>query len=158
MPTSTWPPPPQAPPSCRLPLALPRFSGARRWSLSCRVPRRHALTGIHLDRRWLLIRPHRQHFLHRSRKSRNRITTTLPLAPGLPHSQRRAACRLLLQVQSRRSRPEAQVLTSRLLALLNSSNVLDRDQLCIQEGQAVWSSTSTSASSALMATPSMPQR
>ncbi len=34
--------------------------------------------------------------------------------------------------------PEAQVLTSRLLALLNSSNVLDRDQLCIQEGQAVW--------------------
>ncbi|TKY88120.1 hypothetical protein EX895_002830 [Sporisorium graminicola] len=33
---------------------------------------------------------------------------------------------------------EAQVLTSRLLALLNSSNVLDREQLCIQEAKAVW--------------------
>lgn len=33
---------------------------------------------------------------------------------------------------------EAQVLTSRLLALLNSSNALDRQQLCIEEGKAVW--------------------
>ncbi|KAJ9475587.1 putative Exosome complex component RRP45 (putative) [Pseudozyma hubeiensis] len=33
---------------------------------------------------------------------------------------------------------EAQVLTSRLLALLNSSNVLNREQLCIQEATAVW--------------------
>ncbi|CDU22546.1 related to Exosome complex exonuclease RRP43 [Sporisorium scitamineum] len=33
---------------------------------------------------------------------------------------------------------EAQVLTSRLLALLNSSNVLNREQLCIQEAKAVW--------------------
>ncbi|SPO31199.1 related to Exosome complex exonuclease RRP43 [Ustilago trichophora] len=33
---------------------------------------------------------------------------------------------------------EAQVLTSRLLALLNSSNALDREQLCIEQGKAVW--------------------
>ncbi|CBQ69873.1 related to Exosome complex exonuclease RRP43 [Sporisorium reilianum SRZ2] len=33
---------------------------------------------------------------------------------------------------------ESQVLTSRLLALLNSSNVLDREQLCIHEAKAVW--------------------
>ncbi|SNX86718.1 related to Exosome complex exonuclease RRP43 [Melanopsichium pennsylvanicum] len=33
---------------------------------------------------------------------------------------------------------EAQVLTSRLLALLNSSNVLDMQQLYIEHGKAVW--------------------
>lgn len=33
---------------------------------------------------------------------------------------------------------EAQVLTSRLLGLLNSSAVLDREQLCVEEGKAVW--------------------
>ncbi|KIS66474.1 uncharacterized protein UMAG_10747 [Mycosarcoma maydis] len=33
---------------------------------------------------------------------------------------------------------EAQVLTSRLLALLNSSNLLDRQLLCIQDAIAVW--------------------
>ncbi|KAJ1021683.1 hypothetical protein NDA16_003819 [Ustilago loliicola] len=33
---------------------------------------------------------------------------------------------------------EAQVLTSRLLALLNSSDVLDREQLCIESGKSVW--------------------
>lgn len=35
-------------------------------------------------------------------------------------------------------RDEAQVLTSRLLALLNSSNLLDRQLLCIQDAIAVW--------------------
>lgn len=30
------------------------------------------------------------------------------------------------------------MLTGRLLALLNSSNALDREQLCIEEGKAVW--------------------
>ncbi|EST08276.1 Exoribonuclease, phosphorolytic domain 1 [Kalmanozyma brasiliensis GHG001] len=33
---------------------------------------------------------------------------------------------------------EAQVLTSRLLALLNSSNALNREHLCIEESKAVW--------------------
>lgn len=33
---------------------------------------------------------------------------------------------------------EAQGLTSRLLALLNTSNALNREQLCIEQGKAVW--------------------